>query len=449
MRASILSIGDELTLGQNLDTNSAWLASKLAEQSIMTVEHRIVSDDRVAIALAISDLAAACEVVITTGGLGPTADDLTREAMGDVLTPGQELVCDDAALKQVIAHFTKRRHEMPHMNRKQAQRPANARCLPNPNGTAPGLAGELGRCQIFCLPGPPREMQPMFLNHVMPAIKRPSTLNDEVLLTASVHEFGMGESKAAEKLGDLMARDRNPLVGTTASDAIVSARIRVRGPCADARRLLDETVARIEQLWHPYAFGRDGATLIDAVAPLLRDARKTLVTAESCTGGWLGKSIVDRPKSSEFYLGGWVTYADEFKQDFLGVPHEMIETHGAVSACVAQAMSDGALNASSADYSLAITGIAGPDGGTTEKPVGTVFIGLGQRRGAGSAVLTRHFHFPGDRQAVRDRSVKAALQMLRFALLDVREPAPLLWEVTDNQNSDRAPDSHKEQARVR
>ena len=425
MRAAILSIGDELTLGQNLDTNSGWLSARLAEHSVITVEHRTLADDRQAIATAITDLVARCDILIITGGLGPTADDLTREALGDVMTPGRPLTIDDAALRHITSMFHKRGREMPSMNEKQAMRPTTAKMLPNPNGTAPGISGEIGRCRVFSLPGPPREMQPMFLNHIVPDLP---VRRDDVLLTAQVQELGMGESVAAERLGNLMDRDRNPLVGTTVSDAIVSARIRARGAREWAREQINETAARIEDLWRPYAFGREGATLADAVGRLLRESRKSLAVAESCTGGLLGKMIVDVAKSSDYFIGGWVTYSNQMKTQSLGIPPELIEANGAVSREVAVAMSLGALRVSRADYALSITGIAGPDGGTPDKPVGTVHIALAHRAGEEADSVTRHFVFPGDRSTVRDRSAKAALQMLRFALLNVPGETPLLWE---------------------
>ncbi|MCI0365096.1 MAG: CinA family nicotinamide mononucleotide deamidase-related protein [Phycisphaerales bacterium] len=427
MHAALLSVGDELLLGQNVDTNAAWLAARLAELSIMTVEQRTVGDDRRAIAEAIRELSSQRDVLVTTGGLGPTLDDLLREALGDVLTPSKELVTDQGALEHLEDWFAKRGRRMPMLNTRQAFRPSVMRCLPNANGTALGLAGRLGECQIFSLPGPPREMQPMFLEHVVPEIRRRPGELEEVILTASVQEFGMSESEAAQRLGPLMERDRNPTVGTTASDAIVTARLRSRGPKPIAQRQLDETVDAVERAWRPYSFGRS-QSLGESVAKLLRQSRQKIVTAESCTGGWLGKVIVDQPGSSGYYLGGWITYSNQAKMERLRVPADLVERHGAVSAHVAKAMAQGALDASGADYGLAITGIAGPDGGTAEKPVGTVHIALARKGGGKSDSIARHFEFPGGRMEVRDRAVKAALQMLRFALLDVPTTTPLLWE---------------------
>jgi nicotinamide-nucleotide amidase len=263
----------------------------------------------------------------------------------------------------------------------------------------------------------------MFAAFVVPTLP---TEGDVVILTARLQEFGMGESTAAEKLGDLMERDRNPLVGTTASDSIVSARIRVQGESGWAATQLDATIQRIRDAWKPYVFAEGDESLASSVGTLLQERGLRLATAESCTGGWLGKTIVDRAGSSAYYLGGWVTYSNELKTELLGVPAELIAQHGAVSAEVAIAMTEGALKNSSAECALSITGIAGPEGGSAEKPVGTVFIALAKSDGDSDV---RRFEFPGERHTVRDRSVKAALQMLRFALLGESD-SPMIWEST-------------------
>lgn len=426
MKAAILSIGDELTLGQNVDTNSAYLAEQLMARSIVTVEHRTISDDRAAIARAVVELTAACDLLLITGGLGPTADDLTRQALGDALTPGEELVSDEEAAGEVRRWFAGRKTIMPPANLIQAMRPRTMRMLPNDHGTAPGLAGEHDGCLIFALPGPPREMKAMFRERVVDELPPPEA--GRRLVTETIHAFGIGESRAAQILGDLTERDRRPTVGLTASEAIISARIRLIGDEPETRRRVEETAALIQRTWAPYCFGRGEITLPEAVGQLLRAAGQTVVTAESCTGGWLGKLIVDVPGSSEYYLGGWITYSNDMKAAELGVPPELLEAHGAVSAPVAAAMAEGALARGGADYSLAVTGIAGPEGGGPGKPAGTVFIALSQRHGDQVNTSVRRFAFRGDRATVRNRSAKAALQMLRFALLGVADDQPLLWE---------------------
>lgn len=430
MKAAIISIGDEVILGENIDTNSAWLAAQLVERSIQTIEHRTVGDDRQAIAATIDALARRVDVLIITGGLGPTDDDLTRDALGDVVDPQLQLVTDDDAVNWLEDRFSRQGRAMPVMNRRQAQRPASMSLIPNPHGTAPGLRGRLGDCMLFALPGPPSEMKPMFLDHVAPTLRFDE--RSDVMRSGLVHAFGIGESDAAQRLGELTDRSRHPLIGTTVSGAIVTARIRAIGQLHEVQSLVEADMNNVESIWQPYAFGRGETTLPQAVGELLREAGKKLITAESCTGGLLGKMLVDVPGSTDYYLGGWVTYSNDMKTICLAVSHELLEAHGAVSQPVAQAMASGALANAEADFALAITGVAGPHGGTALKPVGTVFISLAYVYDSLINVSTRHFRFPGDRATVRDRSALAALQMLRFALLDVPESTPMLWQLPHN-----------------
>lgn len=428
MNAAILSIGDELTLGQCVDTNASWLAAEFAATGLITIEHRTVADDREAIARAVRELASGVSVLVLTGGLGPTEDDLTRFGLADALDPGSELVVDSEAAAQLARWFDKRSQPMPRSNDVQTRRPPSTRMIPNPHGTAPGLAGQLDQCRIFALPGPPREMMPMFRNHVRPAL---ADLGKGVtLITEKINSFGVGESLAAERLGELLARDRETMVGITAGGSIVTARVRFRGAGDQARDEVQRVARRIEDLWKPYAFGRGEETLSEVIGTLLRDRGKTFATAESCTGGWLGKLIVDVPGASDYYRGGWVTYTNEMKTACLGLSSELFDEGGpgAVSEMAARTMAEGAIRQSGAAYSLAITGIAGPDGGTSNKPVGTVYIGLGRPGGEQINTVVRRFEFSGDRLAVRHRSALTALQMLRFELLGVTERVSMLWE---------------------
>lgn len=447
MRAAILAIGDELTRGETTDTNSPWLAARLGEMGIVTVEHRTVEDDREAIREAVASLIHRADVLLMTGGLGPTNDDLTREALGDVFNPGRDLVRDEDALRWLQERYANRTGTMPQSNLVQTLRPASMRCMHNPNGTAPGLAG-VGmppefrrRCHVFALPGPPSEMKPMFVDHVIPALRAGMEGLDAgtVALSAQVHSFGIGESRAAELLEGMMARDRAgnglPVIGTTVSGGIVSARIRARGQASVVKPLIDADVQEVERRWSPYAYGRDGVTLANATHVLLRQFRKTVATAESCTGGLLGKLLVDPDGASSAYVGGWITYSNPMKIEELAVPQETIALHGAVSAEVAAAMALGALANAGADYALAITGIAGPDGGTLEKPVGTVFIALASAANGIREYDVRRFAFTGDRDSVRLRSALAAIQILRFALLRAPSQTPLLWEVPVGEGS--------------
>lgn len=422
MRTALLSIGDELALGQKHDAHGPWLAARLAAMAAPPSERRVVGDDRALIAGAIAELAARSDVLVITGGLGPTADDLTRHALADAL--GARLVVDEDALVHLRQLFRRRKRPMPVANEVQAMRPEGMRCLDNPRGTAPGLAGRMGACAIFALPGPPREMHLMFEHFVEPVVAESS--GSRAVVAAEVHAYGLGESDAAELLGELMDRSRDVLTGTTVSDGILTARIRAAGPPEETRAAVDRVADEVETLWRPYAFGRGACDLSAAVGRLLSERTLRLATAESCTGGWLGKRLVDVAGSSAYYLGGIVSYSDDLKVSALGVPPALLERHGAVSAEVAAAMAEGARATTGADLALSITGIAGPDGGTASKPVGTVFVGL-----AADSSSVRRFQFASDRAGIRARSVMSALQMLRFHVLGVEASLRLLWQVRD------------------
>ncbi|MFP4223826.1 MAG: competence/damage-inducible protein A [Phycisphaeraceae bacterium] len=418
-QAVILSIGDELVLGQTLDTNGAWLAAKLAERGLQAAWHQTLPDDRDAIAEALAAASERAELVLVTGGLGPTEDDLTRQALARAM--GQPLELDEVSLARIEAFYRERGREMPERNRVQAMRPRGATMIDNDAGTAPGVFAELGRARIYIMPGVPWEMKRMWGQSIEPDVAGLAG-GRQVVLATKINTFGDGESDAAERLGELMDRRRNPKLGTTVTGGIVSVRVRSEFPTAErAKDELEKTVAAVIERLGAVVFGRDEDTLQDAVVRLLERHGKRLVTAESCTGGLIGAMIADVPGCSQSYMGGWVTYSNVLKVEQLGVAKEALESVGAVSEEVARAMAAGAIRkAMGADFSLAVTGIAGPEGGTKEKPVGTVWLALGVRdeQDAGR-VTTRALRLtlPGGRGAVRDRAAKCALQMLRLHLL--------------------------------
>lgn len=415
MRAVILSVGDELSLGQTLDTNSRWIAEQLVRHGVFPAYHLTLPDDRPAITAALRQAAAAAELVIVTGGLGPTEDDLTRHALADAM--GVALVEHGPSLAALHDFFAKRGRIMPSANRRQALHPEGSRVIPNACGTAPGIDATLGQARVIVTPGVPREMEAMFQSAVVPLL----TCGDgSVILTTAVHTFGLGESDLAQRLASLMDRDRNPKVGTTVSGGIVTVRVRSEAPTASAAQTaLEATVTEVEARVAPFAFGRDEASLPGSLVAELTTRGQTLVTAESCTGGLLGAMVTDVPGSSAAYLGGWVTYSGRLKTAELGVPETLIAAYGEVSREVVEAMASGALAASGADYALSITGIAGPTGGTPDKPVGTVWLGLAARDhdGAGAARSWLLRVVGTDRQSIRDRSAKTALQALRLTIL--------------------------------
>ncbi|MEC9372384.1 MAG: competence/damage-inducible protein A [Planctomycetota bacterium] len=428
--AAVISIGDELILGQTLDTNTAWIAAQLTELGVHVVAHETVADDQAALTEAIRRLAQRAGVLILTGGLGPTADDLTRPALAEAL--GDRLIEDTALLEQIAAYFRRFRREMPESNRSQAQRPTGAIGLSNDNGTAPGLAATLRRdhaTRVWCLPGPPSEMQPMFARFVAPEL---APTAEHIIRTRVLHTFGLGESAVAGLLGDLMNRNANPLVGTTASAGVVSCRIRYEGPEAGADDAVSKVERRLRELLQRHIVAEDDQTLAAAALAELERRKQMLVTVESCTGGSLGAALTDVPGSSAAYLGGWITYANEMKIGEVSVPQALLDEHGAVSEPVGRAMAEGALISAAegkADHALAITGVAGPGGGSAEKPVGTVYIARASRSSEGVESDVRRFLFSGDRQSIRRWSVVTALAMLRFHLAgeDIR---PLLREQT-------------------
>lgn len=426
--AAILSIGDELALGETVDTNSAWIAQRLTLHGVKPITHVTVDDNLDSIVATMRELAARVDVVISSGGLGPTDDDLTRPALAKAI--GDELIEDIDALAFLTKRFRAIGRDLLDANRVQTLRPASGRCLENDRGTAPGLAASLvkdGRSsEFYCLPGPPREMRPMFERSVLPALHPPQ---DRVVRLRTLHVFGMPESRIPELLGGLMERGRNPVVGTSAQTGYVTCKIRYEGDPTEADAALDGAEAQVRRALDPFVYGAGEETLAFAVSELLRSRGETVATAESCTGGLVAKMLTDLAGSSDIFVGGWATYSNEFKHGSLGVPLEVIEECGAVSEDVARAMAEGALTRSEtfgrpATHSLAITGVAGPGGGTAKKPVGTVWIARATR---GEDTEARLFRFSDQRDAIRERSALAALGMLRLRLID-RTDVKLLWE---------------------
>ncbi|HZZ41682.1 MAG TPA: competence/damage-inducible protein A [Tepidisphaeraceae bacterium] len=427
MNCIILSIGDELILGQTVDTNSAWLAQQLAAIGVACLAHVTVSDDQSAITRVIKESAARCDVLLISGGLGPTPDDLTRQALAEAL--GVPLELNASALETLEGFFTKIKRAMPPSNKIQAMLPRGSNAIANPNGTAPGIHAEFPhpRCHIYVMPGVPGEMKPMFRDDVLPALRTGSS--GAVILSKTLHTFGMGESAVAELLGPLMDRKRNPSVGTTVANGYVSLRLNSRFPTSEeAQRELESTEAGCRTALNALIFGAEDESLPLATSRLM--GNRSVTTAESCTGGLLSKLLTDVPGSSSFFKQGWITYSNEAKHDRLGVSENIINVNGAVSEPVVTAMATNARRLAKADFALAISGIAGPGGGSELKPVGTVCIALAHmasdtsraERYSRSTVSARTFLFPGDRQMVRDRAAKMALTLLRYHLLN--QPLP-------------------------
>jgi nicotinamide-nucleotide amidase len=418
LRSIVLSIGDELVLGQTVDTNSAWISQQLASVGAGVSAHLTVPDDQWAIEQAILESVGRCDVLICSGGIGPTEDDLTRQALAAVM--GVDLESNEQWLRKLDVFFRKIKRPMSPLNRIQAMIPRGAAMIDNPNGTAAGIdatyvsGDQKTICRIFVMPGVPKEMKAMFAQAVLPVVRERS--GGAVILSRTLHTFGLGESSVAEKLGALMDRKRNPSVGTTVSGGIVSLRINARFNTIDeATREVKSTEAGCRAALGSLVFGADEETLPTVVHQLILSSPTppTILTAESCTGGLLAKMLTDTSGSSAYFDRSFVTYSNQAKQELLSVPATLIEQHGAVSEPVAQAMAEGARGGRANVIALALSGIAGPGGGTPTKPVGTVCIALAHDGGT----TVRTFTLTGDREMIRDRSAKMALTMLRFHLL--------------------------------
>lgn len=416
MNTEIISVGTELVTGQVLDTNAAWLARQLATLGIHVDAHTTVGDDPALLEKAIRNALDRSQIVLVTGGIGPTPDDITRQAVASALK--LPLVENAEALAAVESFFGRLRRPMNAANKVQALLPQGSAMILNQRGTAPGIHVHREGRHLFVLPGVPVEMEAMFRDTVAPLIE---TLGEGVaIVSGRLNCFGMNEARVGELLSDLMDRNRNPHVGTTASEAVISVRVTAR---AESRRVaqeqLEADLLEVRRRLGTVVFGRDHETLEDSVARLLTDAGASVCTAESCTGGLLAKRLTDVVGASAFFQRGFVVYANQAKVDLLGVSPETLERQGATSEAVAEEMALGARSCGHADFGLSITGIAGPSGAAPDKPVGLVYVGLADH--AGVEVMCRTWGDHLSRREIRDRSVKAALNMLRHLLLHSRQ----------------------------
>lgn len=409
MTAAILSIGTELTRGELVDTNAPWLAEQLIALGFDVPEHATVEDDIELIVEALRRLAARASVVICTGGLGPTSDDLTAEAAARAAS--QPLFRDPVVLDVIRKKYASFGRVMPEENAKQADRPASASVIPNPVGTAPGFALPLGEATCYFMPGVPREMRHLFRESIVPAIASQAERN-----THQVHlrTFGKTESRVAGLLGGV-AEEFGVTLGYRASFPEIEVKIHARAATeGDAVRIANEAAAVVRQRLGDCIFGERDDTFPDAVGRALRDKGLTVALAESCTGGLAATMLTNVPGSSDYLLLSAVAYANSAKSRMLGVNPEVIRAHGAVSAEVAAEMADGARRISGASLAVSITGIAGPGGGSEEKPVGTVWFGIAME---GQPTVTRHRLFPGERDQIRTLAAYTALRiMMRSAL---------------------------------
>jgi nicotinamide-nucleotide amidase len=405
MRVEIINTGTELLLGRVTNTHLTFLAQSLLGLGLR-VERQVTVPDGVAIAEAIETAMARAEIILITGGLGPTTDDITREAVSE--TFGRKLEFHQSILDDIEGKFARRKLDVTDMQRQQAMVPEGGTVLPNPNGTAPGFIVENDKNVAIVLPGPPRELRPMWTDTAVPWLRKRFADRLPPVHELTLRLIGTGESKVQPLIEpDVHAFD--PIeVGYCARPGEVDLRL----IAPDETRLAKAAALARERLAaHIYAEGTE--TMEQAVVRLARAAKKMVATAESCTGGEVASRITDVPHGSEMFNYGWVTYADATKMSQLGVPANLLETHGAVSAEVAAAMAEGALQRSGADVAVAITGIAGPTGGTAEKPVGLVYFGLAIK---GGKTATHRRNLSVERTTFKNMAAQLALDFVRRAL---------------------------------
>ncbi len=415
MKLDLLTVGTELLLGHTVDTNAAELGRALAAAGVEIDRHTTVADRGDAIRSAVAEALARNGAVLTTGGLGPTRDDVTKIAVAELL--GRPLVLDDDLLRGLEERFRRLgRWPMPEVNRSQAMIPEGATVLPNPRGTAPGLWIEGERGLVVMLPGVPREMRGLLVEEVLPRLVTRQARTGgaaAVVLSRTVRTTGIPESALAERLAGVEEEIAPLTLAYLPSEDGVDLRVTAWSlPREEAERRLEAAAALVRSRGGDHYYGEDGADLAAVVLDAVRARRGRLAVAESCTGGLLGERLTAVPGASDVFVGGVVAYANGVKTDLLGVAPDIVEQHGAVSEETVRAMAAGAQRVFNAYCAVAVTGIAGPSGGTPEKPVGTVWLAAA----AGEHVRALKRIFPGEREEVRRRGAQAALDLLRRLL---------------------------------
>ena len=408
-KASIVTIGNEILSGKTVDTNAAHLAIELQNIGIPVVSSYTVSDEIEHIVHALKLAGSDADIIVATGGLGPTDDDLTRQAFAEFLSV--ELQLQNDLLEKIRERFAQRNIEMPENNKIQAYIPTGAKALEN-IGTAPGILAEYEGKLFIALPGVPMEMKQMF-ESVLPELKK--FAGGQAVFVRRLKCFGAGESTIAEMIGDMMQRDRNPLINCTASSGIITLHIIAEAnEQNEAQKMAEQDEKFLRETLGELIYGVEDQTLAEVVGEKLARHKKTIAVAESCTGGWLAKLITDVPGASEYFTYGWITYSNQAKISELGVSAGLIEKYGAVSEQVAEAMAHGARNKAGTDFAIGITGIAGPTGGTEQKPVGLVYISMASEKDC----ETKRCLFIHRRDFTRLRAAQTALNMLRLKLND-------------------------------
>jgi len=411
MTVELISVGTEILLGNIVNTNAAYLAEQCAKLGLSCYYQSVVGDNEQRLMQTVETALGRADIVILSGGLGPTQDDLTKESVAKVL--GRELRMDQHSKERILEYFTKRGIELTDNNWKQAMVPEGAIVVDNHNGTAPGIIVEDGEKKVILLPGPPNELIPMFEGSIYPYL---SEAEPGVIYSKTVKLCGIGESKAETMVADLIAEQDNPTIAPYAKTGEVHLRVTAKAETEkDAKKMLKPVVKELKNRFGMKVYTTDeSVTLEQAVVDLLLANKLTVTTAESCTGGMLSARLINVPGISEVFKSGQVTYSNKAKHRLLGVKKPSIDKYGAVSENVAREMAKGAAQTAKADVAVAITGIAGPDGGTKEKPVGLVYIACSVR----GDIKVKEYHFSGNRNKIRENSVVAALTLMRQCILE-------------------------------
>ena len=413
LSAEIIAVGSELLTPEKTDTNSLWLTEKLMGIGVEVKLKTIVGDDEARLEETIRDALKRSDIVITTGGLGPTEDDITRPISAKAA--GRELIYQDELESDLRERFRRWGREMPEINKRQAYVIDGATVLPNPNGSAVGMLLNDDDKFLVVLPGPPREMQPMFENHVLETLR--SVAGNVSVVRRVLRVSGMGESAVDELIAPIYKEyesvQTSILFNRTEIEIHLYAAAKTE---SDGNSVLNELALKLAEKLGTALFAMNGETMEEVVGNLLKARKETVSVAESCTGGLIGMRLTDNPGSSAYFVQGAVTYSNEAKRQVLAVPAATLDTFGAVSSETAKAMAEGMRKLAGTDYAISVTGIAGPDGGSDAKPVGTVYIGYSDTQTTKSV----HFTLPGDRYLIRWRSSQAALDYLRRQIMKLR-----------------------------
>ena len=409
MDAEIIAVGSEMLTPEKIDTNSLYLTEQLNELGVEVVQKSVIGDDRARLACEISAALKRTDIVILSGGLGPTEDDVTRDAsalaLGRALTFRQE-ICDEIA-----ARFARMNRKMAENNKRQAYIIDGAEALPNDRGTAPGQWIEQDGKILFLLPGPPKELKAMFERQILPRLKE--RLPALVIRTRHFRVAGMGESDLDQQIAPVYTKYTNPMTTILAGAGDIHIHLRARCETAEeAERLLAEVATPIEKILGDRIYSHGGESLEEVIGERLKSTGRTMSVAESCTGGMVAERVTSVPGSSKYFRGGFLTYTDEVKTQLLGVSPDLLAAEGAVSEAAAREMAIGARNVLGTTFALSVTGFAGPDGGTEANPVGTVYIGLA----SDGTCDVRRVQFIGDRERVRMLASQSALDLLRRKL---------------------------------